>query len=157
MKNVLRKVTFAITVFFICLVFCNAYALDINAIFGQLKAQLQNSGMVSTDINAVESPVKNLLAQGVSQIDLKSMLLDFVSKGFKGKDLSSLVSMVGDLVKSGSSAKSSAGFVSQAIQQVSAMGLKGNGLMAKVQGIVGQKKASLDLLSQKGIGSLFGK
>jgi hypothetical protein len=37
------------------------------------------------------------------------------------------------------------------------MGLKGDGLVAKVQGLVGQKIASLNLLDNKGLGSLLGK
>lgn len=98
-----------------------------------------NKGMTTTDVNAVEQPTKSMLSMGASQLDVKSILLNLVSKGFKDNDLGSLVGMVSDLMKSGSSANSSAGVVNQAIQQASALGLKGKDLLSKVGTIVNLK------------------
>jgi len=135
----------------------NAQALDVNTLFTALKSELGNKVVAANDINAAEQPIKKMLGMGASLAEVKSVLLDFIGKGFKGNNLSSLVSCVSDLMKNKEAIKGAAGFVSQAIKQASAMGLKGDGLVAKVQGIVGQKKASLGLLDKKGLGSLFGK
>lgn len=152
----------------------NAQAIDVNAVFQQLKGELLNKGLTASDINAAERPAKNMLSLGATQADVISVLVDFVAKGFKGNDLGSLVGMVSDLMKSGSSTKISVGTVSQAIQQASVLGLKGKDLLVKVQNIVNQKKAQLEQLksglgtqksqitgevdkAKKDLGSLLGK
>jgi len=126
----------------------NAQALDVNTLFTALKSELGSKIVAANDINAAEQPIKNLLGMGASLAEVKSALLDFIGKGFKGSNLGSLVSLVSDLMKNGEAIKGATNIVSRAIKQASAMGLKGEGLVARVQGIVGQKKA---------LGSLFGK
>ena len=135
----------------------NAQALNVNTLFTALKSELGSNIVAANDINAAEQPIKKILGMGASLAEVKSVLLDFIGKGFKGNNLSSLVSCVSDLMKNKEAIKGAAGFVSQAIKQASAMGLKGDGLVAKVQGIVSQKKASQGLLEGKSLGSLFGK
>lgn len=46
----------------LCGVFTKAQALDVNAVFGQLKSELLQKGMSTSDIKAVEPPVKNMLS-----------------------------------------------------------------------------------------------
>ena len=147
----------------LCFVSCfsgilaNVQALDVNALFTALKSELGNKVVADNGINAAEQPIDKMLGMGVGLTEIKSVLLDFIGKGFKGNNLSSLVSCVSDLMKNKDALKGATSFVTQAIQQAGAMGLKGDGLVAKVQGIVGQKKAAQDLLDKKGLGSLFGK
>ena len=135
----------------------NAQALDVNTLFTALKGELGSKVVAANGINAAEQPIKKMLGMGVSTIDIKGLLLNFIGKGFKGNNLGSLVSCVSDLMKNKDAFKSAASFVTQAIQQAGALGLKGDGLVAKVQGLVGQKKASLNLLDNKGLGSFLGK
>jgi hypothetical protein len=135
----------------------NAQALDVNSLFTALKSELGNKVVVDNGVNAAEQPIKKMLGMGVSTTDIKGLLLNFIGKGFKGNNLGSLVGCVSDLMKNKEGLKGATSFVSQAIQQASAMGLKGDFLVGKVKGIVGQKKASQDLLDNKGLGSLFGK
>ncbi len=120
-----------------------AYALDVNAVFGQLKSELLKKGMAASDIKTVEPPVKNMLNLGGSQADLKTILLGLMAKGFKGNDFSSLVLMVSDLAKNGEPIKNAGTIVSQAIQAASSLGLKGKDLIMKVQNIVNQRKMQL--------------
>jgi len=147
----------------LCFVSCfsgiltNAQALDVNALFTSLKSELGSKVVADNNINTVEQPIKKILGMGVGLTEVKGLLLDFISKGFKGNNLSSLVSCVSDLMKNKDAFKGAASFVAQAIQQAGALGLKGDGLVAKVQGLVGQKKASLNLLDNKGLGSFLGK
>lgn len=129
---------------FLCGIFTEAEALDVNAIFGQLKSELLQKGMSAGDIKAVEPPVKSMLNLGGNQIDIKSILLDLMAKGFKGNDLSSLVSMVSDLTKNGEPVKNAGTVVSQAIQGANLLGLKGKDLIAKVQNMVNQRKTQLN-------------
>ena len=138
-------------------IFTNAYALDVNTLYTALKTELGNKVVAANDINAAEQPIKKILGMGANPVDVKSVLLDLISKGFKGNNLSGLVSCVSDLMKNGKAIKDASGFVSQAIQQAGAMGFKGPDLVTKVQGIVAQKQAALGLLDKKGLGSLFGK
>ena len=153
----------------ICFVSClsgvlfKAQALDINAIFQQLKGELLNKGMANTDIKAVEQPAKSMLSLGANQLDVKTILLDLAAKGFKGADLGSLAGLVSSLMKGGGSTKLSAGVVTQAIQQASGLGLKGKDLLAKVGNIVNSKKASLAQVKsgadnvKSSLGAIFGK
>lgn len=147
----------------VCLISCfsgfsaKVQAFDVNALFTTLKSELGNKVVADNGINAAEQPIKKMLGIGVGLSEIKSVLLDFIGKGFKGNNLSSLMSYVSDLMKNKDAFKGAVGFVSQAIQQAGAIGLKGDGLVAKVQEIVGQKKAALGLLDKKGLGSLFGK
>lgn len=120
-----------------------AHALDVNAAFGLLKAELLNNGMAANDIKAVEPPVKSMFNLGGSPADLKTILLGFMAKGFKGNDFSSLVLMVSDLAKNGEPVKNAGTFVTQAIQAASPLGLKGKDLIMKVQNIVNQRKTQL--------------
>jgi hypothetical protein len=146
----------------LCFVSCfsgiltNAQALDVNTLFTALKSELGSKVVADNGVNAAEQPIKKILGMGASLAEVKNVLLDFISKGFKGNNLSSLVSCVSDLMKNKEAIKGAAGFVFQAIQQASSMGLKGEDLVKKVQGIVGQK-ASLGILDKKGLGSLFSK
>jgi len=119
-------------------------ALDVNAIFQQIKSELLGKGLTSTDLKAVEQPTKTLISSGASTSDIKSMLVDFANKGFKGTKLESLVTIVSDLVKKGDSLKVASGAVSSAIQTASASGLKGDTLIAKVKEIISQNKAQID-------------
>ncbi|GEM_PF-1884505 len=154
-------------------VFKGAQALDVNAIFGQIKSELLQKGMSAGDITAVEPPVKNMLSLGGNQADVKSILLDLMSKGFKGNDFSSLVGMVSDLAKNGEPVKNAGAVVSQAIQGASVLGLKGKDLISQVQNMVNQRKTQLYQIKgnvsaagqqlqnkenvKKGITSIFGK
>ncbi len=148
---------------FMCFISClgplttKAQALDVNTLFTALKNELGDKVVAASDINAAEQPIKKLLGMGASLAEVKTVLLDFIGKGFKGNDLNSLVSCVSDLMKNKEAIKTAASFVSQAIGQASAMGLKGKDLIAKVQGLVSQKKVSQDLLDKKGLSSFFGK
>ncbi len=158
---------------FLCGVFSKAQALDVNAVFGQLKSELLQKGMSTSDIKAVEPPVKNMLSLGGKQTDVKDVLLNLMAKGFKGNDFSSLVGMVSDLAKNGDSIKNAGTVVSQAIQGASLLGLKGKDLIAKVQNMVNQRKTQLNQIKgnatatgeqlkktdaiKKGITSIFGK
>lgn len=141
----------------------NAIAIDVNALFTQLKVELQKKGMAPADINENEQSIKNLLDLGASQFDVKNILLDFVANGFKGRDIGSLVSMVSDLMKDGSSMKVARDIIFQAIKQANITGLKGNTLVAKIQEFVDQKKAQLSQVKSKGedlkksLGPIFGK
>lgn len=153
--------------------FKGAQALDVNAVFGQLKSELLQKGMAATDIKAVEPPVKNMLNLGGNQADIKSILLDFMSKGFKGNDFSSLVGMVNDLAKKGEPIKNAGSVVSQAIQGASLLGIKGKDLIPKVKDIVNQRITQLSQVKsnasatgqqlknqeniKKGIASILGK
>ena len=138
-------------------------ALDVNTIFQQLKGELLNKGMTTTDVSAVEQPAKSMLSLGANQLDIKNILLNLIAQGFKGSDLGSLVGMVSDLMKGGSSVNSSAGLVNQAIQQASTLGLKGKDLLTKVGNIVNLKRSSLDQVKsgtdnvKNSLGSIFGK
>lgn len=124
-------------------VLTGAQALDVNAIFGQLKSELLQKGMSASDIKAVEPPVKSMLSLGGNQADIKSILLDLMAKGFKGNDLGSLMGMVSGLAKNGKPIKSAGTFISQAIQGANLLGLKGKDLIPKVQNMVNQKITQL--------------
>jgi hypothetical protein len=146
MKRILVIGIFIFFMSFLSGILTDAQALDANAVFQQLKTELLSKGMASTDITVAAQPIKDMLGLGANQADVKSVLLDLMSKGFKGNDFGSLVSLVSDLMKSGTAIKGASGFVSQAIQQASSLGLKGKDLIAKVQGIVSQKIAQLGQL-----------
>jgi len=173
MKRFIAVAMLVIFAFFLSGLFKGAQALDVNAVFAQIKAELIQKGMSAGDIKAVEPPVKNMLSLGGTQSDVKSILLDLMAKGFKGNDLSSLVGMVSDLAKSGEPVKNSGAVVSQAIQGASVLGLKGKDLISKVQNMVNQRKAQLSQIKgnvsatgqqlqnkeniKKGITSIFGQ
>jgi len=98
----------------------NAQALDVNTLFTALKSELGNKVVAANDINAAEQPIKKMLGMGASLAEVKSVLLDFIGKGFKGNNLSSLVSCVSDLMKKGTSVEMS----EQIIRNVSQIGVK---------------------------------
>ena len=139
----------------------SAQALDANAAFQMLKTELQNKGLASTDIMAAAQPMKDLLGLGASSAEVKNVLLNFAANGFKGQDLNRLTAMVGDLMKSGLPAKAALEFVTKAIDQTKAGGLKEDGLVSKVQTMVAERKAQLELIksqlakTRKGLGPLF--
>ena len=121
----------------------NARALDANTVWGQLKGELLNKGLAAVDINASAQPVKTMLGLGANSADMKSLLLEFAGKGFKGNDLGKLSTLVSELMKSGLPVKASETFVSNALQKARASGATGSGLIAKVQTLVNQKKEQL--------------
>jgi hypothetical protein len=143
MKHILFIVMLMVFISFFAQELPIAYALDVNAIFQQLKNELLSKGLTSIDVKAVEQPTKNLISSGANTTDIKNMVLDFANKGFKGTKLESLVSIVSDLVKSGDSLKVASDSVSQAIQTASASGLKGDNLLAKIKELVSQHKAQI--------------
>lgn len=144
MKHILSITIFIVFISFFAQELPIAYALDVNAMFQQIKNELLNKGLTSTDVKAIEQPTKSLISSGANTTDIKNMLLDFANKGFKGTKLESLVSMVSDLVKSGDSLKVASGAVAQAVQTASASGLKGDSLIAKIRELVSQHKAQID-------------
>ncbi len=127
----------------------SAQALDANAAFELLKTELQSKGVASNDIASAAQPLKDLLGLGANSADVKNTLLGFVNQGFKGQDLGRLTGMVGDLMKSELPIKPASEFVTQAIDQAKAGGLKGSDLVSKVQTMVSQRKAQIDLLKNQ--------
>lgn len=121
-------------------------AVDVNTLFGQLKDQLLKSGLSAADVSATASPVKSMLGLGAGSADIKNILLNLASQGFKGMDLGNLTALVSNLMQNGQAIQNAWGLVSQAIQQAKIGGLSGSDLVLKVQQVIGANIAKLNQL-----------
>jgi hypothetical protein len=129
------------------LVLCPAYTQErsVSVDLGQLRGELLNSKLPLKDVNSIAQTLGNLLGQGSTVGELRSITLNIAKKGISGSDLNACLGSVKELVGLGVKTNEAADTVLDGIDQGLAYGFKGGdiGLLDKVQEAVKKKKQEL--------------
>jgi hypothetical protein len=124
------------------LAFISVQALDAAQTINNIKADMQNRGTATADLNIVEPDMRDMLDRGATQADIERPISDLTDAGVRGEDFRRSVRAMDDMIKSGRTPQDASSAISQTVRQARAEGLTGKSVADR---ILGQKPTTSGL------------